>query len=116
MLILYETSTEQIGLVSCLLKPPPRNPTNLDLCGSRRFHVFNYCEPMCWPCSHEELGGWSESLTEVRVLGDLPEAARAYIRYLEEGARVPAFLVSVGPRRRETIVLHNPFVGRAEAP
>ena len=65
---------------------------------------------------YEELGGWSESLTEVRVLGDLPEAARAYIRYLEEGARVPAFLVSVGPRRRETIVLHNPFVGRAEAP
>ena len=65
---------------------------------------------------YEELEGWTESLTEVRVLGDLPAAARAYIRYLEDGARVPAFLVSVGPRRRETIVLHNPFVGRAEAP
>ena len=65
---------------------------------------------------YEELEGWSESLTEVRVLGDLPQAARTYIRYLEDGARVPAFLVSVGPRRRETIMLHNPFMGRSEAP
>ncbi len=65
---------------------------------------------------YEELEGWTESLTEVRVLGDLPKAARTYIRYLEDGARIPAFLVSVGPRRRETIMLHNPFMGRSEAP
>jgi hypothetical protein len=29
---------------------------------------------------------------------------------------VPIHLVSVGPRRTETIMLHNPFVGRAAAP
>ena len=31
-------------------------------------------------------------------------------------AGVPCYLVSVGPSRAATIVLHNPFVGRAAAP
>ena len=65
---------------------------------------------------YQELKGWTEPLESVRVLDDLPKAARAYVRFLEEGAGVPLYLVSVGPRRRETIVLHNPFVGRAAAP
>jgi adenylosuccinate synthase len=64
----------------------------------------------------EELEGWKERLEAVRVLDDLPRAARRYVRFLEEGAGVPLYLVSVGPRRKETIVLHNPFVGRAAAP
>jgi adenylosuccinate synthase len=38
------------------------------------------------------------------------------VRFLEEGAKVPLYLLSVGPRRSETVVLHNPFVGRAAAP
>jgi adenylosuccinate synthase len=65
---------------------------------------------------YEELEGWTEKLEAARVLDDLPRAARAYVRCLEEGAGVPLYSVSVGPRRRETIVLHNPFVGRAAAP
>jgi adenylosuccinate synthase len=65
---------------------------------------------------YEELEGWRDPLEQARVLDDLPRAARAYVRYLEGGAGVPVYLVSVGPRRRETIVLHNPFVGRAAAP
>jgi adenylosuccinate synthase len=62
------------------------------------------------------LEGWTESLAAARVLDDLPRAARAYVRFLEEGAGVPLYLLSVGPRRSETIVLHNPFTGRAGAP
>jgi adenylosuccinate synthase len=65
---------------------------------------------------YEEMTGWSEKLDGVRVLDELPKAARSYVRFLEEGAKVPVYLVSVGPRRGETIVLHNPFVGRAAAP
>ena len=65
---------------------------------------------------YEEMAGWSEKLDGVRVLDELPKAARAYVRFLEEGAKVPLYLLSVGPRRSETIVLHNPFVGRAAAP
>ena len=65
---------------------------------------------------YEEMAGWSEKLDGVRVLDELPKAARSYVRFLEEGAKVPVYLVSVGPRRSETSVLHNPFVGRAAAP
>ncbi len=65
---------------------------------------------------YEELDGWTENLENARVLSDLPVTARRYVRYIEEGAGVPCYLVSVGPSRAATIVLHNPFVGRAEAP
>jgi adenylosuccinate synthase len=65
---------------------------------------------------YEELPGWSETLGAARTLDELPPAARAYVRFLEEGAGAPVYFVSVGPRRRETIILHNPFVGRAAAP
>jgi adenylosuccinate synthase len=65
---------------------------------------------------HEELEGWSEPLGNARTHGELPPAAQAYVRFIEEQSGVPLYAVSVGPRRRETIVLHNPFVGRAAAP
>lgn len=65
---------------------------------------------------YEELEGWTENLENARVLEQLPQAARKYVRFLEEGAGVPVYLVSVGPSRAATIVLHNPFVGRAAAP
>ncbi|HEY2366930.1 MAG TPA: adenylosuccinate synthetase, partial [Polyangiaceae bacterium] len=73
--------------------------------------LFHRAEPV-----YEELEGWKETLDGARVLDDLPQAARKYVRFLEDGAGVPLYLVSVGPRRRETIVLHNPFMGRAAAP
>ena len=40
---------------------------------------------------------------------DLPRAARDYLRFLEQGSGVPLYLVSVGARRDETIVISNPF-------
>jgi adenylosuccinate synthase len=58
---------------------------------------------------YEELPGWSESLSEVRQMNDLPKAARDYVRYIEERSGVPLYLLSVGARRKETIVLRDPF-------
>jgi adenylosuccinate synthase len=58
---------------------------------------------------YEAFPGWSEGLAGVRVLGDLPEAARRYVKFLEEQVGVPVDLVSVGPRRDETIVLRDAF-------
>lgn len=63
-----------------------------------------------------ELEGWTENLENVRVLEQLPETTRTYIRFVEELSGVPLYLVSVGPSRAATIVLHNPFVGRAGTP
>lgn len=58
---------------------------------------------------YEELPGWTEQLDRARSLDDLPKNARRYIRALEDLTGVPSILVSVGARRRETILLRNPF-------
>ncbi|RMF73916.1 MAG: adenylosuccinate synthase [Acidobacteria bacterium] len=52
----------------------------------------------------EELPGWSEPLTAVRRLEDLPAGARRYLDRVAELAGVPVALVSVGPDREQTIV------------
>ncbi|MBK7581727.1 MAG: adenylosuccinate synthase [Myxococcales bacterium] len=65
---------------------------------------------------YETLPGWKESLTGVQSLDGLPAAALRYVRFLEAGVRTPLFLVSVGPRRAQTIVLDHPFEPRAGAP
>jgi adenylosuccinate synthase len=53
--------------------------------------------------------GWSEQLAKARTLGDLPQTARDYVKFIEDESRVPIVLVSVGYRRDETIVINNPF-------
>ncbi len=58
---------------------------------------------------YEEMPGWSDDLQNVREFNDLPDAARKYIRRIEDLTGVNVMLVSVGARRRETIVLQNPF-------
>jgi len=61
---------------------------------------------------YEELAGWTETLGNAEALSDLPVAAQKYVDFLQKGAGVPLYLVSVGARRKETIVLHHPFFGR----
>ncbi len=58
---------------------------------------------------YEELPGWTEQLDRARSLDDLPKNARRYVQALEDLTGVPSFLVSVGARRRESILLRNPF-------
>ncbi len=65
---------------------------------------------------YEDFAGWTEDLTGVRVVDQLPRAARSYVRMIEDRLGVPMYLLSVGPRRDETVVLQNPFTGRAGTP
>ena len=66
--------------------------------------IIEQCSPI-----YEELPGWSEDITGAKAMADLPENARAYVARIEELSGAPVVLVSVGPRRDETIVLRNPF-------
>lgn len=52
---------------------------------------------------YETMSGWNREITEVTQWDELPEAARAYVRRIEQlvGGRVG--FVSVGPDRRQTI-------------
>jgi adenylosuccinate synthase len=69
-----------------------------------RLETFENCEPV-----YEELPGWKCDITGVRSFEQLPENAKKYVKRLEELAGCPIVLVSVGPRRDQTMVLKNPF-------
>jgi adenylosuccinate synthase len=56
---------------------------------------------------YEELPGWDEDITGVRVLEELPHAAKHFLSRLQTLLEVPITLVSVGPKRAETIVVQN---------
>lgn len=58
---------------------------------------------------YEEMSGWSESTVGARSLDQLPAAALAYIKRLEELTGAPIDIVSTGPDRNETIVLRSAF-------
>jgi adenylosuccinate synthase len=50
-----------------------------------------------------ELPGWDEDISDARSEDELPENARAYLRYIEEALGVPVVLISVGPGREQTM-------------
>ncbi|MCB1135663.1 MAG: adenylosuccinate synthetase, partial [Chlamydiia bacterium] len=52
---------------------------------------------------YEVLPGWSESLTEVRSFEDLPQAAQAYVRRIEELLGFKVTSIGVGPRTEDFI-------------
>lgn len=54
---------------------------------------------------YETLAGWKADISDARSFGDLPQAAQAYLNFISSFAEVPLALVSVGPRREQTIVM-----------
>ncbi len=58
---------------------------------------------------YETMPGWRDSTVGVRSFDALPANARAYLRRIEALAGVPLAMVSTGPERDETILLHHPF-------
>jgi len=66
--------------------------------------VIEQCTPI-----YEELPGWNDDITGAKTMAELPQTARDYVARVEALSGAPVVLVSVGPRRDETIVLRNPF-------
>ena len=62
------------------------------------------CEPI-----YEELPGWKESTVGLTRFGELPKAARNYLKRIERMLGVPIDVISTGPERAQTIVLRHPF-------
>jgi adenylosuccinate synthase len=58
---------------------------------------------------YESLPGWSESTVGAKTIDALPRNARAYLDRIETLTGVPIAMVSTGPDRDETILLHHPF-------
>jgi adenylosuccinate synthase len=58
---------------------------------------------------YENLAGWSEEISQARNVDDLPAKARDYVKRIEEFTETPAYILSVGPGREQTMLLNNPF-------
>jgi len=57
----------------------------------------------------ESMPGWEEPIEEARTIEALPKAAANLVRRIEQETGVAADLVSVGPRRDQTIVVRDLF-------
>ncbi len=66
--------------------------------------AFNAVRPV-----YEDFPGWEEPLSRARSLDDLPQTVRRYLTAIEELTGTPIFMVSVGARRQDTIILQNAF-------
>ena len=63
------------------------------------------CEPV-----YETVPGWKRATKGITDYDDLPEAAKAYIRRLEELSGAPIAIISTGPERNETIIRKDSIV------
>ncbi len=56
---------------------------------------------------YEEWPGWKTDISKVRSWDDLPQAAQAYVRRIEELVGVPCKWIGVGPGRDAIVEQHN---------
>lgn len=58
------------------------------------------CQPV-----YEEMPGWQCPTSHMRRYPELPEAARSYVKRLEELMGCPIDIISIGPQREESITI-----------
>ena len=70
-----------------------------------RFDEFPYHQSVLHHASaeYEELPGFEEDISDVRIEDDLPPAARDYLAFMSDFVGVPIALVGVGPGREQVI-------------
>ncbi|MDR1921871.1 MAG: adenylosuccinate synthase [Candidatus Adiutrix sp.] len=68
------------------------------------YRAVERCRPV-----YETLPGWEGDISGARKLDELPKAARNYLDRMYELCGAPPALVSVGPDRDQTIILHEYF-------
>ncbi|WP_246944280.1 adenylosuccinate synthase [Bacillus pinisoli] len=66
--------------------------------------VLAQCEPV-----YEELPGWTEDITGVKSLNELPENARHYLERISQLTGIPLSIFSVGPDRNQTNLLRSVY-------
>jgi adenylosuccinate synthase len=69
----------------------------LDFSGDAR--LMAQCKPV-----YQNLPGWQEEVRGCREWSDLPKAAQAYVKFIEDFVGVPVKTISVGPERSAMII------------
>lgn len=58
---------------------------------------------------YEEMEGWKGNISQITKYEDFPQQLKAYISRIEELVRTKVAIVSVGPKRSQTIIRENVF-------
>lgn len=61
--------------------------------------ILEKCIPV-----YEEMKGWKGDISQITKYVDLPQQLKAYIRRIEELVKTKVVIVSVGPKRSQTII------------
>jgi adenylosuccinate synthase len=77
-------------------RPLPDFPASLDVLGA--------CVP-----KYLSLPGWKRDISACRDFNSLPDAAKNYVKAVEELTGVPVKIISVGPDREQTIIREEVF-------
>ena len=64
-----------------------------------RLEIIEECKPV-----YREVPGWKCDISGCRTYEELPGAAKDYIKAIEDAVGVPVKIISVGPRRDQTII------------
>jgi len=56
---------------------------------------------------YKELKGWEKDTSKITSFEELPQAARDYLKRVEEIGEVPIYLLSVGPRREDILAMNS---------
>jgi adenylosuccinate synthase len=68
--------------------------------------AFQRMEPI-----YQSFPGWHSRTSECRSYSDLPAGAQGYLNFIAEQLDCPVAIVSVGPKRDQTIVIEDPIHG-----
>jgi len=68
--------------------------------------MFAQMEPV-----YKTLKGWKQPTVNCRKFSELPEAAQKYLEFIEQELDAPVAIVSVGPKRDNTIIIEDPIHG-----
>ncbi len=66
--------------------------------------VLQECKPV-----YEEVAGWQKDICSLSSYAELPAQVKDYVEKIEAWTGCPVVLVSVGPRRDQTLIRSNPF-------
>ncbi len=71
------------------------------------FDVLKECTPV-----YEEISGWQKDICALESYAELPQQVQDYVDKIEAWTDCPVVLVSVGPRRDQTLFHSNPFTAK----
>ncbi|MBX9695203.1 MAG: adenylosuccinate synthetase, partial [Cyanobacteria bacterium] len=68
--------------------------------------TFQRMEPV-----YKTVKGWLKPTTDCNSFSELPEEAQAYLNMISQELHVPVAIVSVGPKRENTVIIEDPIHG-----